>query len=502
MDEPVNQPLIGTFPGTLWSRLMKGLGANAIGQVLNVSSKVLLVPLFLTAWGANIYGEWLVLYSLVAYVSLTDLGGQVYIVNKLTQAYASQDKDLFQKSLHSGLALFICIPTAVLTFMILLIGFFPIERTLGIVETTHTMTVVIASLLGVQFLIALPQGLLLGVYRAVGLMSRGVMFGNLIILAQMLFTAIGLFGGADMMTIAALQILPYGIVLGMVLGDLNKQFPDICILSLQHSSYVQMKTFIRPSLHFFSIQISQLLSIQGTILVAGALLGSVQVVVFSALRTIANSIKQLLGLLSHTAWPELTRLDMERDHTKLVKLFRFVLRSSLVGAVAFFIIFHFWGENIFRLWLGTALTYNQQAMDLILLYVVQLVFWTACSHVLMAVNHHERLARALALSSLLSIGFSYTGAAYFGLVGMVSGLMLADLLIPLWFVPLLLYKYCERCDFLFFASEVWPIFLSIITTLLLPWSTALIPFFLALWWWKCVPYSIQEEPQPERLTSK
>jgi len=94
------------FPGSIRSRLVKGFGANVIGQGLNVASKILLVPLFLQAWGTNVYGEWLVLSSFVAYLSLTDLGGQVYIVNRLTQAYSCQDTQLFRKSLHSGMVNF------------------------------------------------------------------------------------------------------------------------------------------------------------------------------------------------------------------------------------------------------------------------------------------------------------------------------------------------------------------------------------------------------------
>ncbi|GJL49246.1 lipopolysaccharide biosynthesis protein [Candidatus Nitrospira salsa] len=498
-EEPISARI---FPGTTWSRLVKGFGANAIGQVLNVASKILLVPLFLTAWGANIYGEWLVLSSLVAYLSLTELGGQVYIVNRLTQAYASQDFELFRKSLHSGLALFLYLPAAALLLLIIVLGLYPIEHTIGITETSHAMTVMIASLLGAQFLIALPQGLLLGIYRAIGLLPRGVMFGNLIILTHMVFTSGGLLFGANMLGIAALQILPYGIVVGMVIVDLKKQLPDIATLSLQHSSYSVMRTFLRPSLHFFSIQVSQLLSIQGTILVAGALLGSVQVVVFSALRTIANAIKQLLGLLSHTAWPEFTRLDMEGDYEKLHELFRFLLRSSLFGAFVFFIIFHFLGEEIFQLWLGETLTYNQNAMDLILLYVMQLVLWTACSHVLMAVNQHEGLARTLALSSLFTVSLSYTGAQYFGLIGMISGMILADALLPLWFVPRLLFKYCNRFNLLFISKEVCPIILTSITMMMFPWSVVLSIFCLGLWWLRCLPNTTNNLRHTESLDSQ
>ena len=84
-----------------------------MGQAINIASKIVLVPLFLLAWGADIYGEWLLLSSMVAYLSLTEMGSHLYIVNRMTQAYAHRDNDQFRKILHTGLALFLIIPVAV-----------------------------------------------------------------------------------------------------------------------------------------------------------------------------------------------------------------------------------------------------------------------------------------------------------------------------------------------------------------------------------------------------
>ena len=81
-----------------------------MGQLINIASRIVLVPLFLLAWGADIYGEWLLLSSMVAYLSLTEMGGQSYIVNRMTQAYAGRDDALFRKILHTGLALFLTHP--------------------------------------------------------------------------------------------------------------------------------------------------------------------------------------------------------------------------------------------------------------------------------------------------------------------------------------------------------------------------------------------------------
>ena len=170
-------------------RLIQGLGANFLGQVINLASRVLLVPLFLTAWGAQVYGEWLLLTSIVAYLYLTDLGGQLYIINRLTQAYAQQDSRLFRKILHTGLALFLVLPLAVFFVFVGVILLFPPGALLQITITGPTTVFLVLSVLAFQLVFSLPQGILLGVYRAVGLLPRGVMLSNLMQGMIILFVA-------------------------------------------------------------------------------------------------------------------------------------------------------------------------------------------------------------------------------------------------------------------------------------------------------------------------
>src|SRR5215213_7508004 len=469
------------YPGTAQHRFLKGLGANSIGQVINLATKVLLPPLFLRAWGADVYGEWLVLSSFVAYLSLTDMGGQNYIVNRLTQAYALQDFSLFRRVLHTGLAIFLVMPMAVFLLFAAAILIVPPQSFLPIMRTDHEVVVWVLAILAFQFVFSMPQGILLGIYRAVGLLPRGAMLANLILFLQLALMAAALWLGSGMVLIAGLQMLPYPLVAVIAVWDLNRRFPQFSLLSLKGAEYSMGLTFVRPSLHFLSIQITQIFSIQGMILVVAAVLSPIQVVIFSTTRTIVASMRQLLNLITNTAWPEMTRLDAQQNLDGLYTLFRAVLRSSLFLAAVLASIFHFFGGAIYHLWLGGKVEYEQVIMDLFLVYFLQLVFWLTCSHVLVSTNRHHTLSKILLAASALTIVLALAGGRYFGLQGVVLGMIVGDLILPFWCVPYLVGRYQARFSLSFFLKETAPVIVGLVGVFFLPWS-APITFLLLLGW--------------------
>jgi O-antigen/teichoic acid export membrane protein len=483
------------YPGTVRHRFLKGLGANSVGQIINLATRVLLPPLFLRAWGADVYGEWLVLSSFVAYLSLTDMGGQTYIVNRLTQAYAQQDFSLFRRVLHTGLAIFLFMPTAVFLLFTSAILIVPPESILPILKTDHQIVVWVLAILAFQFVFSLPQGVLLGIYRAVGLLPRGAMLANLIPFLQLALMAAALWLGSGMALIAGLQMLPYPLVALIAVWELNRRFPQFSLLSLKGAEYSMGLTFVKPSLHFLSIQITQTFSIQGMILVVATVLSPIQVVVFSTTRTVVASMRQLLNLIANTAWPEMTRLDAQQDVDGLYTLFRAVLRSSLFLAAVLASIFHFFGGAIYHLWLGSEVKYEQVIMDLFLVYFLQLVFWVSCSHLLTSTNRHHSLSKILLAASALTIVLALVGGRYFGLQGVIIGMILGDLILPFWCVPYLLNRYQARFSLPFFLKQTAPIIVGLTSIVFLPWLVP-ITFLLLLSWWiaSLLPVGTLERP--------
>lgn len=55
-------------------RLIKGLSANAFSQVVNIAIQLTSVPIFLHFWGVDLYGKWLIVSSIPAYLSMSDIG--------------------------------------------------------------------------------------------------------------------------------------------------------------------------------------------------------------------------------------------------------------------------------------------------------------------------------------------------------------------------------------------------------------------------------------------
>lgn len=480
-------------------RLIKGIGAKFLGQIINIASRILLVPLFLLAWGANIYGEWLLLSSMVAYLGLTDMGGATYIGNRMTQAFAHRDTELFRKILHTGLALFLAIPLAVFIIFISVIYFFNPGALLHISLTDHNTIILVLSLLAFQFVISLPQGILIRVYFAVEMLPRGVMMLNLMQLLSLMFVAGGLWLGWGMAPIAFLQIIPYGLIAALAIYDLNKKFPQFQVMSLQQASLSFGLTFIKPSLHFFLIQMSQAFSIQGIVIIVGMILGPIKVVLFSTMRTIVNLIRSFFEQVSHAAWPEMTRLDTQEDLESFLVLFRIILRSILVATIFFITILHFFGGCIYHFWLRKTVPFEQPVMDLFLIYMGQLIFWLTCSHPLQATNRHQTLAKVLAISSVLTIALAYWGGQYWELPGIIVGMIIGDLVLPFWFVPYLLRSYHECFSFKFFASELTPYIGSLLTLIIIPWVAPLVFLLLLGWWLRAVPSHILGMDQLKQL---
>jgi O-antigen/teichoic acid export membrane protein len=480
-------------------RLCQGIGANFLGQIINIASRIVLVPLFLLAWGPDIYGEWLLLSSMVAYLAITDMGGAVYIGNRMTQAYAHRDLELFRKILKTGLALFLAIPLVVLIIFLSVIFFINPASFLHISHTSHQTIMLVLALLALQFVISLPQGILLRVYFAVEMLPRGVMLLNLMQFLSFALVAGGLWLGWGMASIALLQIIPYGLIAATALYDLNRKFPQFQVLSLKGADFSFGQSFLKPSLHFFLVQVSQAFSIQGIILVVGMILGPLQVVLFSILRTMVNLIRSFLDQLAHAAWPEMTRLDAQDDIDKFLTLFRLILRSTLIAAIFFITIFHFYGAFIYHFWLRKTVPFQQPVMDLFLIYIGQFIFWLACSHPLLATNRHQTLAKALFVSSILTVFLAYLGGRHLGLPGIVSGMIVGDLIVPFWFVPYLLRDYQARFSYRFFAGEMVPYFGSLLVIAIIPWLAPLVFLALLVWWWRAVPGHLRGQEQWRQL---
>jgi len=431
--------------------------------------RVILVPLFIITWGAEAYGEWLILTAVIVLFSLGDFGGQLYYVNRLTEEWAKKNNAGFQEVFSTGLCVFLA--SFLLIFSISVAGIYalPLESWLKLKTITPWELNIIILIMVFRFLIALPIGLFQGVYRAIGLQGISVMYSNIMLLIQFLASIYALLQGASMIWLAFIEVVPYCMVLPLIILDLKRRMPkEFLLTNLRGASYLVFHKSISPSIHFLVLQLSSGLMIQGVILVIASVLGPIEVAIFSSMRIVANVMSRVMGMIANAAWPEVTKLATVHANKKLLQLFKIVQILTLYfGACYVFLIINY-GSELFEWWLRGKLPFDFWVMYFLACQVLLGALVTWGSNILMATNNHEEFVRWQLAINLGALGATYIGCVEFGMVGGVI------LLIGAQFIPqaLLVYKMQSKNKFNLISK-------NFLGTLIL--ALVILPLFLHFW---------------------
>lgn len=406
-------------------RLTRGLAATLLQQVVTAAGNLVLVPVFLGHWGEQRYGEWLMLYAAVAYMTVVDFGMQMYVVNRLNQAYTRGDMHDYHRTLHSALRLSLAISGVVVGLVVIAFALMPVARWLEFVWIDEPEAALVGTLLGLQLLGAIPQGLINGVYRTLGEYPRGVMITNVQRALGFGLTALVVAIDGTPSGVAAAQLVPLALAAAFVWWDLRRRHPEIR-LGVREGSYTEARALLLPSLFFFLIQLSSGLILQGTTLVVGSVISVAAVVGFTTTRTLANLITQITFTVNATLWPDLTTLEAQGRYDTLRELQRIATKVVLALTLAATIFLVFCGEPLVRAWTRGKVAYDPTLTAVFLVYTLYLGFVNTTTMVLVAANQHRATAITLTLATAVGIALSIPAASWLGSAGVTAAMLVAD----------------------------------------------------------------------------
>ena len=412
-------------------RVLRAIGAEGLGQLLNVAVRLLMVPLFLSAWGTQAYGEWLTLTAVAGLFSLADLGGQLYFINRMTDSWAKRELEKFQNVLAAGMFFFGVSSAALMAFAVAAMVLLPdMQFFLGVSATSSSVVRWVLLIMSFRVMASLPLGLLLGIYRATGQQATSVMYGNLMLLVQLITGAAVLWAHGGMVLMACTDVIGLILVSTLVAFDLRRRLPaEIKLLSWHLPDMQILREAWVPSLHFLGIQLAMAAMIQGSVIVVAKTMGPLEVAVFSTMRTVANVVSRFLGMMSHSAWPEFTRLESDNDNESLQRLFRTIFFASTTAGLLYLALLQHFGHELFDLWLHKQLPYQGLSMFLMGAFVVFSNNWTLGGNLLMATNRHHSYALVQMPVNLFALAVCYFGGRWYGLEGMIVGLIIGQSLL-------------------------------------------------------------------------
>jgi O-antigen/teichoic acid export membrane protein len=406
-----HSPPAPTHATSVRQRILHGLGANAFGQLVTVIVQLAGVPILLHAWGVQLYGEWLILFAIPAYLSMTDLGFTQSAANDMTARVARGDR-------AGALAVFQSL--GVLVYAVAMLGLFltaavlpwlPLADWLNFQAMDARTAQWVLWLLAAQVLVTLPDGVTHAGFRAGGEYALHVGLHSIVRLLQFAgvwiaalagggpLAAAGVFMGVRVLATAAFALLVVRRHRWLRYGRAA-------------ASATELRRLLRPALANMAIPLAQALNIQGMVVAVGAVLGPLAVVVFSTLRTLTRLAMQMVMIVANATEPELATAHGAGNRQLLSDLFVHALRGGLWLALLAAAGLALFGGHVLELW-----THGRVAMDgalfgWLLASAVASVLWLGGLTVLKAANRHLRAAAVYVFASAAAVGLAATLLEY------------------------------------------------------------------------------------------
>lgn len=423
-----------SIDGSVLKRVFHGLGVNAYGQFVIAVIQLAGVPILLKFWGTERYGEWLILFAIPSYLSMTDLGFSQSAGNDMTARIARNDLSGALRVFQSLSALVYLVVFIGLVLSALVAAFVPIRALFHFSILSSEQIRWILWLLSAEVLVKLADGVNHAGFRSNGDYSLHVgIYYTTLLLQQSAVWLVAATGHGPL--IAALLFFVIRAVATPSVAALLFHRHRFLRPGVAEANYQELRSLLKPALATASMPLAQAISVQGMALAVGAMLGPLAVVTFTVLRTLSRFALQLVWAVSHSIEPELARAWGTQDTTLLQRLYVHSLRAGFWLALFAAIVLRLLGHGIVRWWTHGRVQMSVPLFDCLLLSAVASVFWYSGLNIVKAANRHLRGAAWYVMMSFVSVALAIallrlTGAlvsAGFSLL-IMDGLMAAYIL--------------------------------------------------------------------------
>lgn len=397
------------------NRLLKGVGANALMQLVVVFLQLALVPIFATQWGLERYGIWLLLFTIPAYLAQGDFGFGTAAGNDMIMKVARGDRQGALVTYQSARAAILCasLAIAVLSATAMMVAPAAWFGGGGIVPPGEIrLTLLLMILYGIA---CLQGGLVQAGFRCVGKYSIGVMLSAATALGEgVLAAAIVLLGGT-LWEVALCYLVARVVFLALQALIMFRQVPFLN-LGFANVSMDEIRRLWPLAAGVMVLPLTLAIFLQGTVLVVGLAASPAMVAVFTPVRTLVRSGVQMTTLLNHALMPEMARAAAQGERSVPVMVLLTVAGSLLVvvpGAIVLLIA----GQDIVRIWTHGMIYPPYPFLASMVGVMVVNGIWHPLSNLLLATNRQRSYSYVYLVAALACVGASYVLTCWLGILG-------------------------------------------------------------------------------------
>jgi O-antigen/teichoic acid export membrane protein len=383
-------------------RLIASFMANIFGRLTTTIIQIVSVPIFLSHWGAHLYGEWLLLSTIPTYFSLSDIGLGSVAGNEMTMLVAASKLDEALEVFQSVWIVTTLCSSAIGLLLFGFIWFLPIDRWLHIQQLSIVDVRIVVLFLGLSTLLSMQETLFQACFRCVGRYAYGTSMRTTFTLCSFVVILIPVMLGLSPSWVALTSMLVNAACTFALWFLLRREIKWIKF-GVKYARRSAVRRLVSPAIAMLSVPFANSLNLQGILIVIGTIPGPTAVVTFSTCRTISRSANQVMQLVNNSVWPEVSAAFGAGNMNLAKKLHRRACQLSIFLCLCVTLVVAVFGRYIWKVW-----TIGKVPTDSVLLYIMlaQLLvssFWYTSSVIPISINKHQTMARVLVISSFLGL---------------------------------------------------------------------------------------------------
>jgi O-antigen/teichoic acid export membrane protein len=415
-------------------RLLLGFLTNWVGKISATIIQLIQVPIFLHFWSVPLYGEWMIVNSIPAYLSFSNAGFGSVAGNEMTMLVARNDREGALRIFQSCWWLIAIICTATIALFSGALYYLPAARLLKLNAMSETDAKWVIFYLGVSVLLGQLEQLLQSAYRCIGRYSYGTFMKNMFSLFAFvcILISVVLGGGVRQTALVYAIVNIAGTLLFCIL--VRRDIPWI-EYGWKNASFAEIRKLARPAIAFMGFPLGNALNLQGTLLAVGYALGPTEVVIFGTARTVSRIALQLVSMVNNTFEPEMSIAYGAKNYELTRTLLRRACQLALVVAFVIVVSIMMVGPWFLTHWTGGHVPPSRPLLSILLVVVVFYALWSTSSTLMTSTNQHQRLATFYIIGTSLNCILCYFLARAYGLYGAASSLLVSELVMNLYVVP-------------------------------------------------------------------
>lgn len=372
-------------PTSARARVLRVAGAMLVSNGLTVILQIAMVPALIWAWGATIYGEWLILYTIPGYLTLSDLGIIATASNRIDAQcarghYGAANRTYFNSVLVLGGLIGAIGVVGTLVWMTVGGQFASLFVTLSPSDVVQ-----IASVLFADAMVLLVFNHHSALYRTLGRFNWTVNWQAAGRVAPIAALCLAALAGAGLL-VAAVTMLALRLVFLCAMALSLRRRIGWLRRDWLRASRPETVRLLRGAVGFMTLPLSNMLYLHVTTLIVAAVSSPVAVAAFATLRTFTRMIPQIVSIAGRSRWSEIAQAEArgEQDAVRAMRsrVLRQTLGLSALAAAGYLAL----GETFYGLWTGDALPFDRLLFWAFLANAVAIAFYTSLEVFVLSIN--------------------------------------------------------------------------------------------------------------------